>query len=49
MVKIMYDYREQMRADVKDYIEENIGFIDYEDLDELKEKLHDDLWTGGLS
>jgi hypothetical protein len=45
MVKIMYDYREQMKADVKDYIEENIGFIDYEDLDELKEKLQDDLWT----
>ena len=40
----MYDYREQMKADVRDYIEENIGFIDYEDLDELKEKLQDDLW-----
>ena len=45
MVKIMYDYREQMKADVRDYIKENIGFIDYEDLDELKEKLQDDLWT----
>ena len=45
MVKIMYDYREQMKADVRDYIEENIGFIDYEDLDELKEKLQDVLWT----
>jgi hypothetical protein len=41
----MYDYREQMKADVKDYIEENIGFIDYEDLDELKENLQDDLWA----
>ena len=25
MVKIMYDYREQMKADVRDYIEENIS------------------------
>ena len=41
----MYNYREQMEADVKNYLEENIGFIDYENLDELKEKLQDNLWT----
>ena len=34
----MYNYREQMKADVEYYLEENIGFIDYENLDELKEK-----------
>ena len=41
----MYNYREQMEADVENYLEENIKFIDYEDLDELKEKLQDVLWT----
>ena len=41
----MYDYREQMKADVRDYIEENIGFIDYEDLDKYSDSETEELYV----
>lgn len=31
--------------DVKDYINDNVNFADYENADVLKEKLQDELWT----
>ena len=39
-----YNYLEAITADVLDYIRENIDFSEFEDLDELAEKLHDDCW-----
>lgn len=40
-----YDYKEAVKNDVLDYIEENIDFRNFEDLDELAEQLNNDLWT----
>lgn len=41
-----YDYLEAVKADVKDYIEENITLDDYRgERDRLEEELNDDLWT----
>ena len=40
-----YDYLSAVTADVKDYINDNVNFADYEDANELKEKLQDELWT----
>lgn len=40
-----YDYLSAVTADVKDYINDNVDFADYENADELKEKLQDELWT----
>ncbi len=42
----MYDYLEAMKEDIKEWIDDNKDSIEkVEDLDELKEKLNDDLWT----
>ena len=41
----MYDYREAVKNDVIEYIRENIDFSEFDTLDELEEKLNDDLWT----
>ena len=41
----MYDYREAVKADVLEYIRNEIDFSEFETLDELEEKLNDDLWT----
>lgn len=40
-----YDYLEAMKSDVLDYIREEIDFTEFETLEELEEKLNDDLWT----
>lgn len=41
----MTDYREEVKSDVMDYIKENIDFLDFDNIEELEEKLNDDLWT----
>lgn len=40
-----YDYREAMKDDIVQYIEENINLDEYEDNDELYETLDEDLWV----
>ena len=39
-----YDYRQQVKSDILDYIKNNIDFKDFNDLDELEEYLNDRLW-----
>jgi hypothetical protein len=41
----MYDYREAVKDDVLEYIKDEINFEDFDTLDELEEKLNEDLWT----
>lgn len=42
----MYDYLEQVTADVRDYVEREIDLTEWAgDRDGLEEKLNDDLWT----
>ena len=42
----MYDYLEQVTADVRDYVEQEIDLTEWAgDRDGLEEKLNDDLWT----
>lgn len=42
----MYDYREAMTEDVKEWIEENIDLTEWtEDREGLEQQLNDDLWT----
>lgn len=42
----MYNYLEQVTADVRDYVEQEIDLSDWAgDRDGLEEKLQDDLWT----
>ena len=42
----MYDYLEQITADVRDYVEQEIDLTEWAgDRDGLEEKLNDDLWT----
>ena len=36
-----YDYLSAVTADVKDYINDNVNFADYEDANELKDNLQD--------
>lgn len=40
-----YDYLSAVTEDVKDYINDNVNFADYEDSNDLKEKLQNELWT----
>lgn len=40
-----YNYYEAMKADVTDYIRNNIDLADYTDKDEAQEQLNDELWT----
>lgn len=40
----MYNYLEAIKEDVKEYIEENIDLSEFGDIEELKEKLNEDLW-----
>ena len=40
----MYNYLEAIQEDVKEYIEENIDLSEFGDIEELKEKLNEDLW-----
>ena len=39
-----YDYRQQVKSDILDYIKNNIDFKDFNDLDELEEHLNEKLW-----
>ena len=41
---MQYDYRQQVKSDILDYIKNNIDFKDFNDLDELEEYLNDRLW-----
>ena len=42
----MYDYLEQVTADVRDYVEQEVDLSKWAgDQDGLEEKLNDDLWT----
>lgn len=41
----MYDYRENVKQDVLEYIEENAGYLKVSNKDELEEELYDSLWT----
>lgn len=41
----MLDYREEVKSDVMDYIKENIDFSDFDSIEELEEKLNEDLWA----
>lgn len=40
----MYDYREEVKNDVLDYIKNEVDFNDFEDLEELGEFLNDELF-----
>lgn len=42
----MYDYREAMTEDVKEWIKENVDLTEWaEDREGLEQQLNDDLWT----
>ena len=41
---MQYDYREEVKNDILDYINNNIDFKDFNNLDELEEYLNDKLW-----
>ncbi len=41
----MYNYLESMKADIIDYIREDVNTEDYTSREELEERLNDDLWT----
>jgi len=41
----MYDYRENMKSDIREYIAEEITLSDFADREELEERLYDDLWV----
>ena len=40
-----YNYMEAVKEDVKNYIDCEINFTDFDSLEELEEKLNDELWT----
>ena len=42
---MQYNYREAVKNDILDYINNNINFKDFNDLDELEEHLNDKLWV----
>lgn len=45
-MKIMsYDYREAVKEDVLDYIKDEIDFTDFETIEELDEKLNEELFV----
>ena len=41
----MYDYREALCNDIREYIDDNINLSDFADRDELEEHLNDELWV----
>lgn len=41
----MYNYREEIRQDIRNYIEENICFNEFESIEALEEHLYEALWT----
>lgn len=40
-----YNYMEAVKEDVKNYIDCEINFADFDSLEELEEKLNDELWA----
>ena len=40
-----YNYLENIKADVKEYIDNELNLKDFSDREELEEKLNDTLWT----
>lgn len=40
----MYNYYDSVRADVLDYIRNNVDLAEFDSLEDLAEKLNDDLW-----
>ena len=40
-----YNYEESVQDDVLDYIKNNINFSDFDTIEELAEKLNEDLWA----
>ena len=40
----MYDYRQAMREDIRDYIEENKDQYDFSDRDKVEQDLYDDMF-----
>lgn len=40
-----YNYYEAVKDDVREYIESEIDFAEFDTLEELEEKLNEDLWT----
>ena len=40
-----YDYLSAVESDVREYIENNVNFHDYSDLDEMKEDLNEKLFV----
>ena len=40
-----YDYEQEVKDDVREWIEENINIEDYSDSDELKDYLNNTLWA----
>lgn len=40
-----YNYMEAVKEDVRNYIDNEINFADFDSLEELGEKLNDELWT----
>ena len=41
----MYDYREAVKEDILQYIKDEIEFTEFETIEELEEKLTEELWT----
>lgn len=40
-----YNYMEEMKSDIIDYINDEIDFSDFEDMEELEQKLNEDLFV----
>lgn len=40
-----YNYRTEIKEDVLQYIKDNVDLTDYETIEELEERLNEDLWT----
>lgn len=40
-----YDYREAVKEDVLDYVKNEIDFVDFETIEELEEKLNEELFV----
>lgn len=42
---VNYNYLEAVKEDVKEYINNEINFSDFDSVEELEERLNEDLWT----
>lgn len=40
-----YNYLEEMKKDIKEYINDDVTLSDYETIDDLREELYEKLWT----